>query len=174
MKKGQLMSQPLTYIFAILVIGMILVFGWSSIKNLLGLGEQVGETKFINDLKKNVDDTSKLYPGTSIECSFVKKTGTTNNRCELLLPDNIKGMCFADTKNEVDFNNIIFKDIEEEIRVYQTTGDKNIFFSTLKNKMNPLYLEKLTPKIPFCLDFFKKDQKIILENKGRVVEATKA
>ena len=52
---------------------MILVFGWSSIKNLLGLGEQVGETKFINDLKKNIDDTSKLYPGTSIECSFVKK-----------------------------------------------------------------------------------------------------
>ncbi len=168
------MSQPLTYIFAILVIGMILVFGWSSIKNLLGLGEQVGETKFINDLKKNIDDTSKLYPGTSIECSFVKKAGTTNNRCELLIPNSIRGICFADTKNEVDFTKISFKDVEQEIRVYQTTGDKNVFFSTVNKKINPMYFEKLTTTTPFCLDFLKNDQKIILENKGRVVEATKS
>ncbi len=174
MKKAQILSQPFLYIFAVIVIGLILVFGWTSIKNLIGFGDDVGSVKIFNDFRKAVDEVSKLFPGSSIECSLVRKPLTTENECEIIVPGNIDGICFADTNSPLDFSNIKFKNVEEEIRVYQGTGDRNVFFATGKKPINPIFINKLKPENEFCIDMKTKEKTFILENKGKHVDAKKS
>jgi hypothetical protein len=55
MKKGQLLSQPFFYIFAIVVIGLILIFGFRYVNKLLETGCEVEILKFSSDVQKQVN-----------------------------------------------------------------------------------------------------------------------
>ncbi len=81
MKKAQLMSQPFYYIFIIIVIALVLVFGYRMINNLLNLQEQSKFVQFREDFKKEVNDVYTKNPGTRISQ-------------ELLIPKDLKEVCF--------------------------------------------------------------------------------
>src|SRR3989338_5258726 len=86
MKRGQLLSQPFTYIFAILVIGMILIFGFSYVCSLVNSPGQSGnKCEFI--IPKGVKgicfvDTTKNFDDIKYEDinTLVTKLGANSNR----------------------------------------------------------------------------------------------
>ncbi|HLC85835.1 MAG TPA: hypothetical protein VJG30_00920 [Candidatus Nanoarchaeia archaeon] len=174
MKKAQLLSQPFFWIFAIVVMGIILIFSWNAIRDLVGFGEKVGTVKLIEDIKNEVEEIAKSFPGTSIECALTRRAGSSDNECEIIAPSDLKGMCFVDTNSPVDFSKIEFKNVKEEVQVVQGTGDRNVFFATIKNPIDSIYINKLKPKEHFCLNIQQGMKKFILENKGKFVEIRKS
>ena len=173
MKRGQLLSQPFFYIFAIIVIGLLLVFGYRAISGTTSFANTVGFVKMIDDIKKNVNEMNRLFPGSSTECVLLRAGASTKNECEIIIPNEIKGLCFIDTNSAITFSEIPYNNVKEEVQVVQASGDKNLFFATTKQPINPIQIPKLKP-INFCLDMAKKNPSFILENKGKYVEARKS
>ena len=91
------MSQPFVYIFAIIVIGLILVFGFKYIGKVLKTGCQVETISFTRDLQSEVNQIKALSYGSSAQCSF-SRGGNTGTSCEIILPDNVETICFVDAK----------------------------------------------------------------------------
>ena len=89
MKKAFLMAQPFYYIFAIILIALILFFGYNVINNLINLNEQGKFVTFKSDLTKTVNDIYYKNPGSIIQYS---KTSTHK---PLLLPRDVKEVCFT-------------------------------------------------------------------------------
>src|SRR3989344_4949640 len=104
MRKGQLLSQPFFYIFAIVVIGLILIFGFFYVNKILKTGCEVEGLDFINDAQAKVNEINALSFGSSFECSLVRSGGSSNRRCELVIPENINGVCFIDTTKSFNEN----------------------------------------------------------------------
>ena len=83
MKKAQLTAQPFYYIFIMIVIAMILVFGFRIINNLRETQEQTKFVQFKTDLQASVNSVYLKNPGTKISYSS-------------LLPKDVKQVCFKD------------------------------------------------------------------------------
>ena len=84
-EKGELMSQPILFIFAAIVGALILFFGIRLVFNVKGTGELVEVSSFITNLNNDVEQYYNFDPGSS---KVVK----------LDLPVSVKNVCF---KNRV-------------------------------------------------------------------------
>ena len=175
-KRGQLLSQPFFYISAIIVIGLILIFGFKVIGDLRRTGCNVENAKFLNELEKNIDDMYTNFPGSSEDCSIVNSYGSSKNTCEIQAPSGIAGMCFVDFGNTVNTESIPFTNLKEDLQIIQKGGgdDYNIYFAPKQEncKIDRKRITKIKIKENFCIDFNKKN-KIRLENVGRSVEIRK-
>lgn len=87
-KRGQLLSQPFIYIFAIILVALILLFGVRLITNLTKQSEEVELVVFVSDLKTQVNNFYHFDPGSSKELN-------------ILLPKKIKQLCFYSNKYPV-------------------------------------------------------------------------
>ena len=153
------MSQPFVYIFAVLVIGLILVFGFGQVKKLLDFGNDVEDIKFQQDLQKLVDDTYTLAHGSS----------ALIDRSKLVPPSSIRGLCFIDATRAVDVSKIPFRDVREEIEITGSSR-RNVFFSVRGDSgLLPLSIEHLQAEEVVCFDLSVKQMEFILENKGSYV-----
>ncbi len=172
MKKGQLLSQPFFYIFAIVVIGLLLIFGFKYAGKILNTSCQVETLDFVSDVQAKVNELYSLSYGSSFECSIVRASGQTENKCELVLPDNVKGICFVDTKKSYDKNKIIFADLKELIPLLGSNANRNLFFSTMQGascKSDHALIKKLTTEGVVCLDTKNKNPSFIMENSGNFI-----
>ena len=116
MKRGQLLSQPLFYIFAIVVIGLTLIFGFYMINKLLDTGCMVENAKFVADIKNHVQEIYSVgFSGSSKKCT-ISTIGGRNTGCELTMPAGIRGMCFVDA-TKGDYSGVDIKDIREELEL---------------------------------------------------------
>src|SRR3989344_303279 len=97
MKKGQLLSQPFMYIFAIIVIGLIFVFGFNLITKLKSTTCGVENVKFESDLKTEIERVhSAGFGGSSDLCALVTRAGASDAPCEIIIPSGIDGLCMID------------------------------------------------------------------------------
>lgn len=177
MKRGQLLSQPFFYIFAIIVIGLILVFGFKYVGKVLNTGCQVEVLDFTGDVQAKVNDLVALSYGSSFECSVVKGSGQSNSRCEFVLPDNVRGICFVDPTKTFNPNDIPFNDTRNLVVSLGRSANKNLFFSTTKGascKTEPASIKKLTTDGAICLDARSRNASLIMENAGNEVIVRKA
>ncbi len=175
-KKGQILSQPFFYIFSIIVIAMILVFGIKMIKDTLNTACKVENANFMNELEKNIDLIYDASPGSSQQCAIVKSYGLSTIKCEIQFPSGIKGICFVDLGEQLDKSKIPFLDLKERLQTLQGEDDSNVFFVAKNDKcdLNKQRLPKLKIKENFCIDSnTQKLAKIRLENIGRRVEISK-
>ena len=82
MKKGELLSQPFTYIFALILIGLLFFFGYKAINSFQEKAQLVELANFVNDLKSNVKTYYNFDTGSSKQLS-------------LSLPKKVKKICFT-------------------------------------------------------------------------------
>ena len=109
-KRGQLLEQPFIYIFIVIVIGFVVIFGVLKIKDLNEVKEEATYLKFQTDLKDAVGRTYNKNEGTLL--TFSKQSSNK----PLLLPKDIKQVCFHDfiTKTEVQLPNSNYQDFSIE------------------------------------------------------------
>ena len=92
LKRGQILSQPFVYIFAIIVIAFILLFGIRSVIDIIKIGNLVETKTLINKIEKQIDSCYNLDKGST--CSFE----------DVVISRNIKEICFVNSEENVNFN----------------------------------------------------------------------
>jgi len=114
------MSQPFIMIFALVVGGLILIFGTKIIFDLTKHTEQVQLSKFVNDLKEKIEQYYYLDEGS-------KETIT------LTLPKKIKAICIKNSSIDTDLQDLppILKQ-DQISRQFMETSQKNFFFVPIK------------------------------------------
>lgn len=177
MKRGQLISQPFFYIFTIIVIGLLLVFGFKYAGKIMSTGCSVESLDFVNDIQSKVNEVYSLSYGSSFECSIVSASGQSDSRCELVLPNGVRGFCFVDTKKNYNENSIIFSDVKTIVTELGSGANKNLFFSSAKGsscKAEHALIKKLTTDNVVCVDPKSKNPSFIIENTGNIVTVKKS
>lgn len=161
MKKAQLLSQPFVIIFTLLVAAFIIFFGYRAISGLLSTGEQVCHIKFQQDVQNEVNDLSTQPIGSSTRINTPTCGG-------------IKGVCLVNLQSE-ERGEIPYKDVRDLVDVLEeTNGKENLFFSSTQNqRLDPLSIDKLSVTKIVCDDTLDGAFTLILENKGRFVDAHK-
>jgi hypothetical protein len=115
MRKAQVYSQIFIYLLTVVIVSLIIVFGYKAIKNFKDRAEQVSCIKFRNEVKSAVTGLLGDYGSVKI-MEFHPCSGTVE-------------VCFAETKDEIpqaEFNNIRLKDPIIEDSLADKTG-KNVF-----------------------------------------------
>ena len=161
MKKGQLLSQPFVIIFALVVMALILFFGYRAITGLLSTGEKVCDVKFSQDLQNEVNDLNTQPIGSSTKVSLVTCGG-------------IKAICLVNLQNRLE-RDVPYKDIKNLINALEeTNGKENVFFSsTTTKRLEPLTIQKLQVSKAVCDETLDGRFNMLLENKGRGIDAHK-
>ena len=171
MKKGQLMSQPFFYIFAIVAIGLIVIFGFFIVNRLVKTGCQVENREFVRDLQDNIDEIYSIgFAGSSKECDIVTSNSLGDSKCKLVLPEGIQGMCFVDATKSLDYSGVSIKKLREELESLNGDKDRNVWFLARDDdcELNSIKLNKVI--IPESICVTNKAVKILIENNGREVE----
>ncbi len=169
MKKGQLMSQPFVYIFALIVGALILVYGISLVWDFVNTAKTVETGTFLKDLDGMV---GKLY-------SF---TSGSNQRFLVSLPSEITHLCITGmddagsckektADDDFEYTSCRFADIDEDMEFFFGEGD-NIFLAPMSAaELNTYSLEELRPRdgVTLCV---RNGVEVKLTSKGTWVEAS--
>lgn len=165
-KKSQLLAQPFTYIFMLVVISMIVGFGFYLIWKTDTFAKQVDTVKFKNDFSKKVQEINLLSPG-------------SGELFETSIPSGIETICFVDLTTGGNLK-IDFVDIKQDVSLDLTASRKenNVYFqmdATTQEKVTPLKISKMKPaQNPLCFTITNGKLKVGLENKGKYVEVAKS
>lgn len=87
LKKGQIQSQIFIYVFALLIISLILFFGVKAISKFKGDTDKVSLVSFISDLNSEIRSITSEYDS-------IKEVN-------LDLPKQFKQVCFTDKNTQV-------------------------------------------------------------------------
>ncbi len=172
-----MMSQPFVFIFTVVVIAMVFLFGTYMIYKLFKTECKVENKKFLSDLDKEVNRIYAAgFEGNSQECAIVAKYGQTKLQCELLKPSGMNGFCFVDMEAPLEINKITIPELKEEINTLKGNTDDNLFFSSKGTcQADSTKLVKLSIPEPICVTLNQLQPFIfILENQGKKVAIKKA
>jgi hypothetical protein len=154
-KRAQIQSQTLIYILALIIIVMVLFFGYQSVRSYNKKTNQVILIQFQNGLKKDVTSLSNDYGSIKIK--------------EYKLPSGYDEICFVDLENIKSFNpeNLIIGHpiILDSVK----SGAKKNIFLFEKNNLQTFYVEELRlPNLPYysCIQLPKSTTKLAIEGKG--------
>jgi hypothetical protein len=159
-KSGQLMGQPLIMIFAAIVGVMILVWGGFQISKLVQFGSEVQLTKFVEDIRKEVQRYYYLDVGSS-------KT------IKLDMPSQIKHMCVVNRNDDGTLNgNCYAGDVDGlNCALIEGNTESNVFFIPHDAAKKAMFkvdnLEKIGDTNPEC---FRNSEEIVLTTKASHVE----
>lgn len=84
MKNGQIQTQVFVYILSMIIVGLILLYGYNAIKGFKARQEQITEIELENQLKALINSASPKYG--SIE------------KGELAMPSDYNIICFVDSR----------------------------------------------------------------------------
>ncbi len=165
MKNGQLLSEPFTYIFALVVIAMIVSVGFYFITRTTDVAKSVDALKFEKDFESKVTEIGLLSTGSGDEIN-------------MNAPIGVKGICFIDMKT-INPSEIKFLDVQKDVTLFKEAEktNLNVFFAKQdgsKSSIAPISVLKLKPNVnPLCVDLTFGKLKLGLENKGKYVEISK-
>ena len=153
-KRGQISSQIFVYILALIIVAMILLFGYKAISNMQKRSEKVVLIQFKTQLKNDVKQLSNDYGSVRIE--------------KYKLPSGFDEICFVDLKNVNPsdiVNHPIIKDSVE-------SGVKENIFLLGKNNFDTLYVKDLElSSYPYlsCISSKIGSVELRIEGKGNAV-----
>lgn len=172
MKKGQLLSQPFFYIFAIVVIGLVVIFGFKYLKDVVSTGCKVENLDFVRDVQAEVNQWKDLPSGSNVKCTFTRASGTDYD-CEFVVQSDVNGVCFVDTaKGQALQIPNGFDDIKETVKLLSGNTNRNLFFSVDKNaacKIEPVSIKNLEIQKAVCIDVTKENS-FVFESAGNKVQ----
>lgn len=157
MKKGELLSQPFTYIFALVLMGILFFFGYKAITGFQEKAELVELTNFVNDLKYNI----KTYYNFDIGSS---------KQLNLNIPKKVKRICFTNLDENTATTDSCLKLLINK--------NDNLYICPIESfSMNTFKIDYLMiSQAPLCFDVngkFNAKIKKIVYNKKPYVELTK-
>lgn len=151
MKKGQMLSQPFVYIFALIVGGLILVWGGKTVLDLVQTGSQVNVGSFVKSLEEDVAAYKNFGEG-------------SRTARKIDFPQDITYICFLDLeKKPVDckrkekdnkFVKCNAAELDEEFAFQIEEPNKNVYVLPLDAvKINAFKIDDLKPADgnPFCV-----------------------
>jgi len=154
MTRAQLAAQPFIILFALITIGLIVIFGTNMIGKVAKFSQAVDTINFKKQLENNVQNIYNAAP-------------RSNKQLTLNIPTTIEGICFIDT-TKPQREDIAFEQIKQDLEVIEQTKN-NVFFETKDGAAEPLEIKNITPDPnPLC---FKTQGtiKVVLENTGQEV-----
>ncbi len=161
MKKGQLLEQPFVFIFAIVVIGLIFLFGFYIVRNLVSLGDNVDLRVLVNNLESKVKECKNLDFGSV--CDLSKITFSS-----------IRVVCFIDPDSEFSISRIPSGFIKSNVNRTLSSKRYNVYFEPLPDKrlnQNYVFISDIRPNTnPLCQNVIGSRLRLFLENKGDYVE----
>jgi hypothetical protein len=83
--KGQIQSQIFVYILSIVIISLVLIYGYNAIKGFKERQEQITLVEFENDIRLLINQASPKYD--SIE------------KGDIAMPSEFSSICFVDTES---------------------------------------------------------------------------
>ena len=130
MKSGQVYSQALIYIFTLVLVSIILIYGYNAISNFRNRAAEVSMLKLRNDISNSIQEMASEY--------------NSEKAKEFQLSDGVKKVCFVETYDgaPTNFNgaDIILKDsVETESASNADIAKiKNVFLmdNTIKDSFN--------------------------------------
>lgn len=154
-KRGELLGMPLTYLFAIIVAGMILLWGGSQAVKYLGFAECVKIKDFNNKLDNDVKSMLRMDTG-------------SRQSYETSLASKVELICFYNSEKPITNNNRLVKEYE----LIMKTGKKNVYYLPMEMKDCELIfavqgLRNNEATNPLC---FANGKNYDLESKGTIVE----
>jgi len=164
-KRGELLSQPFIYIFMIVVIGFIVVFGFTGLQKLMGFGCTIETTKLTHDFDLHVKQMYSFSAG-------------SNQKYSLITPSDLVGICFVDNTQSPNLLVIPYQSVKEYIEAMSEAGalNQNVFFSgkDVDCTPSPYRIENLIVKGgTLCFHVANGKFDYVLENKGDFVEISK-
>ncbi len=173
MKKGQLLSQPFIYIFALILGALILIYGGKWVYDILVLSDKVEVAKFTDNLESIVSEYSNYDTGAS-------------NLIPVKLPKSVKYACVFDPGKDIKckikdkMNKIreiscdaIDKTLEFELKTQKKNSNPYTLFFYPKTKIKQVWRHKL-PDIkpvngnPLC---YMQGSKIMITSQSGYVTA---
>ena len=138
-KRG--ISQVFYYIFMIIVISLIFLFGYQQIIRLQNLNEQAKFIQFKTDFQNAVNDVYYKNPGSTVTYSL-----TSANK-PLILPKDVKKICFKNLNNkaEIKAESIFFKTFITDNLIPEQGGN-------LKLENNEYCANTINSKFSFTLE----------------------
>ncbi len=150
MKKAQLLSQPMNFLFALVILGSIMIVGYKSIEFLT---EKNCKSKLIT---MNID----LSEATKLQSSLIGSwKDKTYNLCDL------DKLYLVDTSKDVSFSE--FKDFPQIVNAIKDKVKKNTFLVEQKEVETELYVPYLDLSSPYFLCLKPRDNKIELTLEGK-------
>lgn len=171
MKKGQLLSQPFIYIFALILGALILVWGIKTVMDLKDTADQVDLGKFKNDFESKA---KALYNSGEGSRNFMR----------VMLGGDVKFVCFSIPKEEINCQYVdkgemkvcpsleALNNKDDEFRLRLENEDKkNMWILPLGvSKFDTFQVDFVRPAggaNPLC---YKNGEEIMMENKGSYIE----
>jgi hypothetical protein len=156
MKKGQVIGQPLVYVFAIIVIALILFFGFKMVGNLIDFEKDVDYADFLNNFDNDINIV------------YSESFGSTKSLESLRIPDEITEICFV-VINEDYVEGMEPTDEKMILYLNERFGspEENVFFG---GKYEGRTFEKLSIEQDFCVFDFES---VFLEKQANNVKIFK-
>jgi len=163
MKKGQIMGQPLVYVFIAIVAVLVLFFGIRMILQLVDLEDDVSYTAFYGDVKGKFDS---VYTDSMGSVAFLD---------DVRVPNGLKEVCFMDRDyGEIDVSLVDNVGLRENLVIYSDSDfDENVFIYWEGTAGYDAYtIEKLdVPEGLVCDSLLDSKINVKFVNQGQKVEA---
>ena len=118
-KRGQIIGMPIVYIIMMVMMAVVLFYGFSSLQKVILAKEVTEVSKFVLDLE---DDVELMY---NYDLDSAKKFKS------LALPPKVKQVCFYNPSNSIT-PGINLEVIDEEFSYYlSVTSNDNLFLIPL-------------------------------------------
>lgn len=154
MKKAELISQPLIFIFAIIVAVLVLSWGSYQIYQIIKLKNTMEVGATLLDLKKQVDTYYNLDEGSSYAIDYK-------------IPKQIKYFCFTNPNEPMPYPPL---EVDPNIEQILQNKGKNVFIiPTTANPPNYNIPHLIPIENPLCIRTIGS-LKAVIENKGNYVE----
>lgn len=155
MKKAQLFSQPIMFIFAIVIAALILTWGSYNIYKFTKVTKTIELGTALTDLKDLTNTYYNLDEGSSTEIN-------------LKLPKQVKYICFTDQNEEIDTYGL--EQLDPSLPQLLQAKGSNIFIIPTTIKPATFNINNLIPiENPLCIKTIGS-LKAIIENRGTHVE----
>jgi len=144
MKKGQVIGQPLVYVFAIIVIALLLFFGFRMVGKIIGFEKNVDYADFLN----NFDN--------EINIVYSESFGSTKSLERLRIPEEVVEICFVITNEAYGIG---MEPTDERMIIYldekfsSPVVEENVFFAG--ENIEGRIFEKLFIDPDFCVSNFE-------------------
>jgi hypothetical protein len=160
MKKGQILGQPIMYIFYAIVAVLILGFGIKMAVDLSLFGGDITMKSFKEDINKKANAVYSDSYGSVVSLADIK------------VPDKVHELCFLDS-SEFDINLSVVKDNGLKLALnssYIIMSDKNVFIKGETLEMGKISVLDLDEAL-ICDDLSDGSVDIKFINDGQTIKA---
>jgi hypothetical protein len=160
MKRGQILGQPIMYIFYAIVAVLILGFGIKMAADLSLFGKDINMKSFKEDINKKANAVYSDSYGSVVSLADIK------------VPSSVSEICFLDSmESEINLSVVRDNGLKQALNSsYNIISDKNVFI-----KGESLELEKISildlDEALICDDLSDGSVDIKFINDGQVIKA---